>query len=449
MLAKLLKPTIEEAIRNKDFRALKDGLLGIPAQDLAEMLAELEEPSRSIIFRLLPRQLMTEVFEFLPIEVQEELLTTLGTETTKHLLENMSPDDRTHLLEELPGELVKRLMTLLSPEERRVATSLLVFPEDSVGRMMTPEYIELKPDMTAEEALQHIRNIGLDKETIYSSYVTDEEGHLIGRISLRSLVLAPPDKKVKDLLDKHFIRVNPRTDREEAIHLCQKYDLLALPVVDDENKLLGIVTIDDIMDVKDEEVTEDIHKMAAVLPTEEAYLKVSSIKMVWRRVIWLFILLVTETVTGKVIKNYEGFITRNTWLPIFIPILIATGGNTGSQAAMMVIRALALGELSVSDFFKALLKQVYTGVLLALVLCPLMFMIALVLQSDPIHSVIVAVALTFIVTAANVVGTVLPLFFKAMRLDPALMSGPFISTIMDIIGIFIYFHIAFYLEHLL
>lgn len=449
MLAKLLKPTIDEAIKNKDFRALKEGLLGIPAPDLAEMLAELEEPSRSIVFRLLPRQLMTEVFEFLPVEVQEELLTTLGTETTRHLLENMSPDDRTQLLEELPAELVKRLMGLLSPEERRLATSLLVFPEDSVGRMMTPEYIELKPDMTAQEALQHIRETGLDKETIYSSYVTDEKGHLLGRVSLRSLVLAPPDTKVKDLVDKHCLSVTPQTDREEAIRLCQKYDLLAVPVVDEENKLVGIVTIDDIMDVKDEEVTEDIHKMAAVLPTEEAYLRVSPFKMVWRRVIWLFILLVAETIAGKLIKNYESLISRNIWLPIFIPILVATGGNTGSQAAVMVIRALALGELNVSDFFKAILKQVYTGVLLALALCPLMFLIAIVLQSDPVHSAIVAASLTLIVTAANVVGTALPLFFKAIGLDPALMSGPFISTIMDIIGIFIYFHIALYLEHLL
>ncbi len=448
MLAKLLRPTIEEAIARKNFRALKDGLLEIPAQDLAEMLTELEEPSRSIVFRLLPRDAMTEVFEFLDVEVQEELLTSLGTETTQHILEDMSPDDRTQLLEELPAKVTKRLISFLSPEERRIATQLLLYPEESVGRMMTPDFIELKPDMTASQALQKIREVGIDKETIYSSYVVDDKEHLIGRVGLRSLVLADPDQKVSELTDKNFIRIDAHTDQEEAVRLCQKYDLLAIPVIDKEEKLIGIVTIDDIMDIKDEEMTEDMHLMAAVVPTEESYLKVSSLQMVWRRGIWLFALLIAETITGSVIRDNEHVLQGEIWLAFFIPMLIATGGNTGSQSAMMVVRALAVGHLTAGHFFKAVLKELRTGILLALTLCPLMFLIAMVLQSSPVHSIVVAVALTLIVTVANLIGTMLPLLFKTMGLDPALMSGPFISTVMDITGIFIYFQVARFIPRL-
>lgn len=442
MLARLLKPIIEEAIQSKNFRALKEGLMDVPVPDLAEMLTEMEEPERSVVFRVLPRHLMTEVFEFLPVAEQEELMATLGTETCQQLLEDMSPDDRTSLLEELPAEVTKKIIALLSTEQRRIATTLLVYPEYSVGRRMTPEYIELHPEMTAHKALEHIRQIGLDKETIYSCYVTDNEGKLIGLVTLRAVVIAPPDKTVQEIMSKNVIKVNAYTDREEAVHLCQKYDLLAIPVVDAEDKLLGIVTIDDIMDIKDKEITEDIHKLAAVLPTEIAYLKVSPLQMVWRRGIWLFALLVAGTITVSVIKKYEGFLASDIWLVFFIPMLIAAGGNTGSQSAMMVVRALALGELRVSDFFRALLKELRTGILLALALSPLMFLIATILQRNPSHSLIVAVALTLIVAVANTLGTILPLIFKALRLDPALMSGPFITTIMDIAGIFIYFQIA-------
>ena len=447
MLAELLKPMIEEAIQNKNFRALREGLVEIPAQDLAEMLGDLEEPSRSIVFRLLPRQLMTEVFEFLSFEIQEELLETLSHGTSQYLLENMSPDDRTHLLEELPAQATKKLLRLLSPEERRIATTLLFYPEESVGRMMTPELIELNFGKTAAQALEKIRRFGLDKETIYSCYVVDDDGNLMGVVSLKDLVLADPDERIVNLMDRNIIKVEPTVDREEAIHLSQKYDLLAIPVVDMDGKLLGIVTIDDIMDVKDEEVTEDIHLMAGVVPSEIAYLKVSPFQMVWRRGIWLFILLIAETITGSVIKNYEGFMRgENIWLAFFIPMLIATGGNTGSQSAMMVIRALAIGELTVKDFLRAFLKEFWTGILLALALCPVMFLIASVLQMNPVHSIIVAASLSLIVTVANVLGTMLPLLFKALKLDPALMSGPFISTLMDITGIFIYFNIAMYIS---
>ncbi len=450
MLGELLKPTIEEAIQNKNFRALREGLVEIPAQDLAELLSELEETSRGIVFRLLPRDLMMEVFENLEVEEQEELLTTLSKGNVQYLLENMSPDDRTHLLEDMPAEVTKKILRLLSSEERKIATRLLFYPEDSVGRMMTPELIELNLEMTAAQALDKIRRIGMDKETLYSCYVTDKGGYLIGLVTLKNLVLAPTDKKVQELMEPDPVKVNVYTDQEEVIQICQKYDLLAVPVVDPEDKLIGIVTIDDIMDVKDEEVTEDIHMMAAVVPVEERYLRVSPFQMVWRRGIWLFLLLIAETVTGSVIKSYESFLQgENIWMAFFIPMLIATGGNTGSQSAMMVVRALAIGDLDVSHFLRALFKESYTGALLALALCPIMFVIAYVMALDPVHSIILAVSLTLIVTIANVMGTLLPLLFKALRLDPALMSGPFISTLMDITGIFIYFNSAILISHLL
>ena len=448
MLGKLLLPTIQEAIEKKEYRTLKEALSEIPAIDLADLVQDLEEKERSLIFRLLPTEQAADVFEFLSVTEQTGLLSSLGKDTCRELLEEMSPDDRTQLLEELPAEVTHQLLALLSPEERKLATTMLGYPEESVGRLMTNDFIDLRVTMTAGEALEHIRKVGLEKETVYYCYVIDKNRRLLGIVSLKDLVLTDPATRIEELMFKNFVSVRTTIDQEEAANLLKKYDLLALPVVGRDDKLVGIITVDDLMDVMDVEATEDIHMLAAVVPTEHAYLEVNWTGMVQRRLIWLLPLLFIELLAAIVLKHYSVDIQTVLPLLFFLPALIATGGNTGTQASTMVIRALATGDLRLGDILRVVRREIFVGLALSFVLSSVLFVMAR-LFIDPGEQVpAILIALTIglglgvVVTVSNLAGTVMPFVLKMLRLDPALMSAPFISTTVDVAGLIIYLEIA-------
>lgn len=442
MLGRLLLPEIEEWVRTRQFRALKEALGELPPADLAELISDLEESDLVVVFRLLSKDVATEVFEYLEFSHQQALLNSLKSETLRHILEEMSPDDRTALLEELPTQAATRLIMMLSPDERDVAQALLNYPEDSVGRLMTPDYIYLRPHMTIEEGLAKIRRIGIDRETVYALYVIDEQRRLIGYISLRRLVISPLDLKIGDLMTDNIASIQAHQDQEEATEMMRHYDLLAIPVVDRENKLLGIVTVDDVLDVMEEEHSEDIQLQAAVLPTEESYAEARPAALVKRRIVWLAILLVAETGGALLIKRYEDFLTATIALALFLPVMIATGGNTGTQAAALAIRALATGDLKMRDAMRIFLREMLVSVSLSLMLGILAFPLVLVVEPDKMIALVIALGVAAIVTISNLMGTLLPLLLKKMNLDPAMMSGPFISTLMDVCGLLIYLELA-------
>ncbi len=448
MLGKLLLPTIQEAIEKKEYRTLKEALSEIPAIELADLVQDLEEKERSLIFRLLPTEQAADVFEFLSVAEQTALLSSLGKDTCRELLEEMSPDDRTQLLEELPAEVTHQLLALLSPEERKLATTMLGYPEESVGRLMTNDFIDLRVIMTAGEALAHIRKVGLEKETVYYCYVIDKDRRLLGIVSLKDLVLTDPATRIEELMFKNFVSVRTTIDQEEAANLLRKYDLLALPVVGRDDKLVGIITVDDLMDVMDVEATEDIHMLAAVVPTEHAYLEVNWTGMVQRRLIWLLPLLFIELLAAIVLKHYSVEILTVLPLLFFLPALIATGGNTGTQASTMVIRALATGDLRLGDVLRVVRREIFVGLALSFVLSSVLFvMVGLLIDpGEQVPAILIALTiglgLGVVVTVSNLAGTVMPFVLKMLRLDPALMSAPFISTTVDVAGLIIYLEIA-------
>ncbi|MCB2154714.1 magnesium transporter [bacterium] len=442
MLGKLLSPEIEELVRRKDFRALKDTVREIPAADLAELISDLEESDLVVVFRLLPKALATDVFEYLEFPHQEALLQRLTGGTVGQLLEDMSPDDRTALLEELPPKAARQLLKMLSPEERRIATALLNYPEESVGRLMTTDFVYLLPEMTVTDALTKVRRIGIDRETVYALYVVDRSGKLLGLVSLRHLVTAELEQIIGDIMETDLIYSHTDTDQEEAAEMLQHYDLLALPIVDKEDKLVGIVTFDDVMDILEEEFTEDAQLQAAVLPGEESYLDASILSLAGRRVVWLVILLIAEVGAVLVLRSYDKLLESMIALAFFLPAMTATGGNTGTQSAAMVIRALATGEVAVRDALRVMLREVFVGMILSVALGTLAYVLAVLINGDPILGICVALGLSTIVIVSNLAGTLLPLLFERLKMDPALMSGPFISTIVDVFGLVIYMEIS-------
>ena len=452
MIGKLLLPEIEEAIKKKQFVQVKEMLREFPPPDLADLFLDMDEELRSVLFRILSTDQAADLFEMLPPPEQEELITSLSKERLTHILEEMEPDDRTSLLEELPAKVAHRLLSLLPHEERRIAQMLLNYPEDSVGRLMTTDFISFKSHLTVAESLEKIRTVGHEIENIDYCYVIEENFQLTGIVSLRNLVLASPDEKLEDLMLKEVVSLPATEDQEEAAKLCAKYDLLALPVVDSHEKLIGVVTVDDLMDVAEDEATEDIQRMAAVIPTEASYLYSGFGSLLWRRAIWLIALLVIEIIASIILKNNEATLQAAIVLAFFLPVLSATGGNTGTQSAMMVIRSLATGELHLNDFFRVLGRALLMGISLGLILGLMVFPVVLLTQSGTpaTHqfnvALTIAIALATVIILSNLTGALLPLVLKSVGLDPALVSGPFISTLVDVGCLLIYFEIA---RHLL
>ena len=442
MAAKLPHPEIENLLANRNWRALKAAIIEWPPQDVADLFHDRPPRDRVILFRLLPRDMATDVFENLEADPQRELLEAFSDAEAAPLLEEMSPDDRTELLEELPDRVARRVLRLLSPQQRKIAQSLLAYPEDSVGRLMTPDYVKVRKQWTCGQALQHLRWIAMNKETIYYLYVVDDENHLMGVVSLKDMVLADQDHPLWDLAEDEPIFARIHADQEEAAQLLRHYDLQALPVVDSHNHIVGIVTFDDLMDGQAEETTEDMQKMAAIVPTEKPYFETQFVEIFAKRVVWLIVLGVAGIFSASILRYYNYALEQIVALAFFIPLLMGTGGNAGSQMSALMIRSLATGEVVPRDYFRLLRREILMGIALGFCLSIVGFLIAWILKGDPYIGLTLGLSMVATITAANFVGFSLPLLFKAIGLDPAFMSGPVLTTITDVVGLVIYFNIT-------
>src|SRR5690554_4173780 len=450
MLSRLLQPEIKSLIESRELSTLKEVLSEWTPADIAELLGDLPEYEQAVIFRLLPHNLAADVFEHIDFDSQLSLLKGLGKEESAAILNEMSPDDRTALLEDLPGSAARQMIALLSPEERRIAVTLLGYPEDSVGRLMTPDYVDLKPEWTINEVLDHIRKYGKDKETLNVLYVVDEKGKLIDDIRIRDIIFAPPESKVIDLMDRNFIALNVTDDQETAVEVFRKYDRVALPVVDASGLLIGIVTVDDVFDVAEEEATEDIHKLGGVEALDEPYSSTPLFTMVKKRAFWLTILFVSQVLTAIAMGFFEDQLNKAVILSIFIPLVISSGGNSGSQAATLVIRAMAVGDVTLADWWFIMRREVISGFLLGCTLGLIGFIQVIILSRFitelQVHLVLVGLTVTFslilIVLWGTVSGSMLPIILKKIGADPATSSAPLIATLVDVTGLVIYFSVA-------
>ncbi len=443
MLKELMKPEIKELIEQKNFNDLKDVLSTWPAPEIADLLLDIDKPGKAIIFRTLPRDLSAEVFSYLDKEQRNALLLDLTDQETKQLLSDISPDDRTALFEELPAKVTMYLMNLLSPTDLKEARELLGYPEESIGRLMTPDFVAVRPEWIVSQALQHIRNFGKDSETINRIYVTDNQDNLLDDVLLRNIILADESQTISSLMDYNFVSASAFDDQEVAVKMMEKYDIAALPVVDSQGKLVGIVTFDDIMDISKEEATEDFQKISGMTPFEENYQSVSVIKLWSKRLPWLAVLLFANSITTGVISSYQNAIETVIALTFFIPMLIGTGGNTGTQSSTLIIRSLSIGDVTIKHWFKVFLKEMIIGLLLGVALGIFAFLRGyLELHSGLQIPLIIGISMIAIVVWANIIGAMLPLIIAKLKLDPAIISSPFIATFSDITGMIIYFNIA-------
>ncbi|MDB6175826.1 MAG: Mg2+ transporter MgtE [Chthoniobacteraceae bacterium] len=450
MLGNLIGPELKELIEARNFTALREVLGEFSPADIAELITDLRDEDQAVVFRILPHALATDVLEYLEPDVQHATLKAMGREDAARILNDMSPDDRTALLEELPGAAVAQLLTLLSPDERAVAQRLLNYPEDSVGRLMTPDLISVRAHWTVQQVLDYIRENGSDSETLNVIYVTDEHGRLIDDIRIREILLRPLSTKVQEIHDSSFVALRATDDAEMALTLFKKYDRNTLPVVDSEEKLLGIVTVDDMLDVQEEEATEDIQKMGGLEALEEPYMEAPIFEMVKKRGTWLVVLFLGEMLTATAMKHYEHDMEKALVLALFVPLIISSGGNSGSQASTLIIRAMALGEVTLSDWWTVMRKEIICGLMLGSTLGIIGFLRieAWSLFSDsygPHHALValtVAFALVGIVLWGTLSGSMLPLLLRRCGLDPATSSAPFVATLVDVTGLMIYFNVA-------
>jgi magnesium transporter len=431
----------KQFIEERKYFDLKNLLADALAPDIVEIIENLDISEQVIVFRLLSKETAAEVFSLLDHDAQEELLVNFGEERVKAIFEEMDPDDLTELFDELPDKIVRHLIRLLPPADRSMVNRLMGYPEDSAGRLMTPEFIKLRQYISADEAIAKIRRIGLDKETIYYSYVVDEKGKFIGTVSLKDLLLAPPDRRIENIMTTNFVYAYTQ-DEEEVAGLLAKYDLTALPVVDHDQRLVGIITIDDVVDIITEEATEDIHKMAGMEAPEDPYFSTSFLMLGRKRVLWLVVLLVLSYLSSVVLKFYSDILQIVVPLAFFIPMLTGTCGNTGMQSATLIIRGLATGEVELKDFFRVFSREILMGVFLGIILGSLSFIRARFVDINPFIGVAVGLAVFISVLAANMIGAVLPLLLKKLKIDPAVSAGPFITTIIDVTSLILYFEIA-------
>jgi len=433
--------TMPELIDRRDVQALNEWLADADPLEIAEELARLPPPDRAIPFRLLPKDRALEVFEMLDPIHQQELLEGLRDTSVRQLFEDMDPDDRARLVDEMPATVAKQLLGGLSPRERALTATLLGYPENSAGRVMSPEVVNLKATQTAGEALARLRRVGGSAETIYALPVTDDARRLVGALGLRDLVLADPETPVGDLMDTEVYSARVDQDQEEVARLIQEADLLALPVVDTENRLVGIVTVDDAMQILEEEQTEDVARAGGAEPLEHPYLSVSVMGIARSRMVWLLALIVAATLTVNVLNVFEATLAQRIVLTLFIPLVIGTGGNAGSQSATTVTRALAVGELRTEDVALVVLREARVGVLLGAMLGGLALIPTWLFVGREI-ALVVSFTLLLVCTLATLVGSLLPLLARRLGFDPAVMSAPFISTLVDASGLIVYFLIA-------
>jgi magnesium transporter len=437
----LFRPEIEKMINERKWQELQDLLSELPEPDLADLLVEVGEKRRIVILRLLPQNLLSEVFACLDIKVKEDILNALTDEETRVILAGLTPDDRTGFLEELPGQAIQKVLNMLTPEDRQEALQLLGYPEESVGRLMTPDYVAVRPEWSVGQALDHVRDKGRDSETINVIYVINHRWELLGVLSLRRLILARPDERIEQVMEDTVISVSALADREDAVQKIRRYDLVALPVVDAGGILLGIVTIDDLFDVAEEEVTEDFQKSAAVNPLKTSYRESSVLSLYAKRVLWLAALLGISVITTGIISSQVETLASAISLAFFIPLLIGTGGNTGAQSATLMIRAMATGDIRDRQWVGAVLREVGIAGLLGITMGAASWVLGIFKGGWQI-ALVVSLAMVAIVIASSILGVVLPLILQRLHVDPAVSSNPLIASIMDIIGLIIYFSIA-------
>ncbi len=449
-LGPLVSPNIRELVHDKDWDTLREVFQEWEPADCAETLEDCDPQVAAMAFRMLPHDIACDTFEYLPVEMQTELVATLGDDVSRRVLEEMAPDDRTRLLEELPAEVTRRLIATLSPEQRKIASILLGYPERSAGRSMTPEYVALRPDMTVAEALTHIRDKAPGSETISTLYVVDSKGRLLNDVRLSTLVLAAPDTLVSDLDDRQLVSIPATATNEEVVANFEKYDRIALPVTDTRGYLLGIITIDDVLDVQADEATEDIQKLGGSEALDAPYLDVGFKGMIQKRAGWLSVLFLGEMLTASAMQHYEHQIERAVVLALFVPLIISSGGNSGSQATSIIIRSLALREVELGDWWRVLRGELMIGLTLGTILGAIGFLRILIWPNHTAvygpHYVLigatVAVSLLGVVLFGTITGSMLPFILRRLHLDPASASAPFVATLVDVTGLVIYFSVA-------
>ncbi|HED30490.1 MAG TPA: magnesium transporter [Prosthecochloris aestuarii] len=451
MIGTPILPEIRELIERRNFSALQRIFTDWLPVDLAELISDLPENEQAILFRLLPRGVATETFEYLDIDAQQNLLQALTKKDVTHILNSMSPDDRTEMLEELPSTVVQELLKLLSFEEFKIAKTLLAYSEGSVGRLMSPDYISVKKDWAIAQVLDYIRRYGHDSETLNVIYVIDDYGKLIGELASRELLLSQPERIVKDLIsEEKIITLTATQDQQDALEAFKRYDRVALPVVDSNGYLIGIVTVDDMLDVAEEEETEDIQKFGGIEALEEPYMDLPLLQVIKKRGVWLIVLFLGEMLTASAMAFFEDELSKAIILATFIPLIISSGGNSGSQAATLIIRALALGEISIKDWWRVMRREILSGLALGSVLGLIgMFRVvfwSLILGTYNIEwltiGYTVGASLVGVVLLGTLAGSMLPLVLQRLGLDPATSSAPFVATIVDVAGIVIYFSVA-------
>ena len=437
-----IKDEVIELLKNKRYTNLNKYMDQINSQDIPALFEELSAEDMVRLFRVLPKDEAADVFSYMEPDFQEKLINSLTDKELKNVLDELFMDDTVDLIEEMPSNVVKRILKSVNKEDRKVINELLKYPDDSAGSMMTTEFIDLKVNMTVEKAFEKIKKIGLKKETIYTCYVLDVRREVIGIITVKDLLLSERDVLIKDIMETNVITVNTLDDKEEVVKQFDKYDVMALPVVDKENRLVGIITVDDAIDVLQEETTEDFELMAAVLPTEDSYFKTTVFKHARNRILWLLILMLSSAVTGAIITHYETAFAAIPILVSFIPMIMGTGGNCGSQSSTLIIRGMAIDEISLKDFAKAIWKELRISLLVGLVLALVNGIRIMIQYNDFMLSIVLGLTLIATVILAKLLGCVLPMLAKKLKLDPAIMASPLITTIVDTCSILIYFAIA-------
>jgi len=438
----IVEAEIGELIERNQLKAVSERLKIWADPEVADLLLNLDKPHQILVFRALPRTRAASVFAYLDSFDQDKILEALTDDDTKRLLADLSPDDRTAMLDELPATVTRRLMQLLSPEDLKEVRQLLGYPEESVGRLMTPDYVRLREEWTVQRALEHLRKFGRDSEIVNILYVTDEDGKLVDKVRLRRMIMAQPETTIRELLNYNCISLSAFDDREVAVGKIQRYDVNALPVVDSEGVLVGIVTVDDVMDVAEAEATEDIQKGMAMAPLETKYSAASPVRLFRKRIGWLLILIFVNLISAGVISRYEDYVMEFITLALFMPLVIASGGNCGAQSATLMVRAIATGDVRLGDWLKAVGKETVVGLLLGVAMAVIAGGVGHWYGGDLRIASIVGLSMISIVFVANGFGAALPFLLSRIKVDPAAASTPLITSLMDVLGLIIYFMIA-------
>ncbi|MDE6663132.1 MAG: magnesium transporter [Lachnospiraceae bacterium] len=434
---------ILELLKSGQYLKLRQFITNLNVADIAAYMEEMEREDLLKLFRILPKSMAADVFSYLEIETEQYIITSLSDRDAANIIDNLMADDATDLLEEMPANVVKRLLAHASADTRRDINHLLRYPEDSAGSIMTVEYVDLKENLTVQQAIEKIRKVGVDSETINICYVLDKSRRLIGTVALRYLLLSSPDAVIADIMHENVISLNTLMDQEEVASQFKKYDFTSMPVVDNEERLVGIITVDDVVDILVEETTEDIEKMAAIVPSDKPYMKTSVIESWKKRIPWLLLLMISATFTGRIIASFEDALSRYVVLTAFIPMLMDTGGNAGGQASAIIIRGLSLDEIEFKDWLKVVWKEIRTAVLCGLTLAVCNFIKIMLVEKVSLQvALVVCLTLFMAVIVAKIVGSTLPMLAKKIGMDPAVMASPFITTIVDAISLLIYFRIA-------